>query len=336
MKRTLALLLIAAVLITAGCGSSTKAPASSAAPAAPAASKEQKVDADYIFATGGTGGTYYPYGGNIAALINKYTGSNITVNSTGASVENCRLIASGDADMGFVQSDVTFYALEGSNAFQDTGPVKGLKVMASVYPEDVHIATTNPSIKTFYDLKGKRFSVGAAGSGNEVVAKLLLKEHGMSYDDIDERHLVDAEGKDGVQDGTLDAYLTCTAQPSPSVTELSIVKNVHLISIDKEIRDKIISENRFFSEAVFKKEVYKTEEDVHTLAVSALILVSESLPEEHVYLMTKALFDNQPELAAVHAKGKNLSLEAALDGVIPGTLHPGAERYFKEKGLKVD
>jgi TRAP transporter TAXI family solute receptor len=169
-KKTLAILLTAALLLAlAACGSApapaAPAPAAPAAPAArPHAARPhplpgaQKVDADYIYATGGTGGTYYPLGGAISGIINKYTGSNITVNSTGASVENCRLISSGDADMGFSQSDVTFYALEGTNAFKDTGKLTGLKTMAAIFPEVIHIITADPSINSPADLKGKRFS----------------------------------------------------------------------------------------------------------------------------------------------------------------------------------
>jgi TRAP transporter TAXI family solute receptor len=326
LKKTLAILMAAALLLAlAGCGSSSAAPAASAG----------KVDADYIYATGGTGGTYYPLGGAISGIINKYTGSNITVNSTGASVENCRLISSGDADMGFSQSDVTFYALEGINAFKDTGKLTGLKTVAAIFPEVIHIITTDPSINSPADLKGKRFSVGAAGSGNEVVSRLILEAYGMTYDDVDERFLTDAEGRDGVQDGTIDAYLTCTGVPSPSVTELSIAKKIKALSIDKATRDKIISENRFFSNSIIPKDAYKTDADAETLAVTCLLVCNADLPEEHVYLMTKAIFENQPELQQAHAKGAHVSLEKAMDGVTPGNVHPGAAKYFAEKGITV-
>ena len=325
MKKTLAILMAAALLLAlAGCGS--------AKPAAPAAGK---VDADYIYATGGTGGTYYPLGGAISGIINKYTGSNITVNSTGASVENCRLISKGDADMGFSQSDVTYYALEGTNAFKDTGKLTGLKTVAAIFPEVIHIITNDPSINSPADLKGKRFSVGAAGSGNEVVSRLILEAYGMTYADVDERFLTDAEGRDGVQDGTIDAYLTCSGYPSPSVTELSIAKKIKALSIDKATRDKIISTNRFFSNAIIPKEGYKLDADAETLAVTCLLVCNADLPDDHVYLMTKAIFENQPELQQAHAKGEHVSLAKAMDGVTPGNVHPGAAKYFKEKGITV-
>ncbi len=347
MKKALTALLAAAMMMSlAACNNGKSNPPSSASqpisgsqPGSASQSGGQtasgpRLSGDYIFATGGTAGTYYGFGGIVAQVLNAATGANITANSTGASVENARLIASGDADIAFIQTDVISYALDGINNFED-GKLENLKTVASIYPEMIHIVTVDDSVNSIDDLRGKAVSVGAPGSGDEANARHILAAYGMDYDDIDARFLSNAEASAAMQDGTISAALYATGAPNPGLVELSLVKPMRLISLDQKAMDYLLQQGPFYTRERIEKDVYGTAEGADVLAVKAAVAVRAEMSDDEVYALTKALFENKDQIAAMHVKGEEISLETALDGIRPESLHPGAVRYYEEMNVEI-
>jgi TRAP transporter TAXI family solute receptor len=289
---------------------------------------------NFILATGGTGGTYYPFGGAIANIWNtKVEGMNVTAQSTGASAENLRLISKGEAEFAIVQNDVMDYAYNGTDMF-DGQKLENLATIGTLYPEVIQIAASKSSgIKTIADLKGKRVSVGDAGSGVEFNAKQILAGYGLTFDDIKKANLSFKESSDGLQNGTLDACFVTAGVPNAALQELAISAGLELLSVDGDAAAAISAEHGFYTAMTIPAGTYQgITADVHTLAIKATLAVSAKLDEKTVYDLTKALFENQAALAAAHAKGKDLSAAYAVTGVsVP--FHPGAAKYFREIGL---
>ncbi|MCR5285455.1 MAG: TAXI family TRAP transporter solute-binding subunit [Treponema sp.] len=292
---------------------------------------------DYILATGGTSGTYYPFGGAIANIWNtKIDNMNVTAQATGASAENLRLINKGEAEFATVQNDVMDYAYHGTDMFAGE-KLENVMTIGTMYPEVVQIAASKASgIKSIADFKGKRISVGDAGSGVEFNAKQILEGYGLSFDDIKKSNLSFKESAEGLQNGTLDACFITAGVPNSALQELAFTAGLILIPVDGEAADKICQKYGFYTKTIIPADTYKgTESDTAALAIKATLAVSSKLDEEIVYEMTKALFENLDELAQGHAKGKEVSAEKAVTGVsVP--FHPGAKKYFKEIGLNVD
>ncbi|MCR5188763.1 MAG: TAXI family TRAP transporter solute-binding subunit [Treponema sp.] len=311
---TISAALLAAALIFSGCtGSSQK---------------------DYILATGGTGGTYYPFGGAIANIWNtKIENMNVTAQATGASAENLRLINKGEAEFATVQNDVMDYAFHGTDMFAGE-KLENVMTIGTMYPEVIQIAVSESSgIKSVADFKGKRISVGDAGSGVEFNAKQILEGYGLTFDDIKKSNLSFKESAEGIQNGTLDGCFITAGVPNSALQELAFTAGLILIPVSGPEADAICSKYSFYTQTTIPGKTYKgTDEDTPALAIKATLAVSAKLDEETVYQMTKTLFENLDELGQAHAKGKEVSAEAAVTGVsVP--FHPGAEKYFKELGL---
>ena len=289
---------------------------------------------NYILATGGTSGTYYPFGGAIANIWNtKIENMNVTAQATGASAENLRLISKGDAEFATVQNDVMDYAYHGTDMFAGQ-KLPNLASVGTLYPEVVQIAASKSSgIKSISDLRGKRVSVGDAGSGVEFNAKQILEGYGLTFDDIKKNNLSFKESAEGLQNGTLDACFVTAGVPNSALQELAFTSGLVLVSVDGEAADSICNKYSFYTKTVIPAGTYKgTDEDTDALAIKATLAVNASLDEDTVYQMTKALFDNLDELGVAHAKGKEVSAQAAVTGVsVP--FHPGAAKYFKEIGV---
>jgi TRAP transporter TAXI family solute receptor len=291
---------------------------------------------NFVLATGGTSGTYYPFGGAIANIWNtKVAKMNVTAQSTGASAENLRLISKGEAEFGIVQNDVLDYAYNGTDMFAGA-KLENLATVATLYPEVIQIAASKASgIKTIADMKGKRVSVGDAGSGVEFNAKQILEAYGITFDDIKKANLSFKESSDGLQNGTLDACFVTAGVPNAALQELAITAGLVLVSVDGAEADALLAKHGYYTKKVIPAGTYKgSDADVNTVAVKATLAVSASLDEKVVYDLTKALFENQAELATAHAKGKDLNAAYAVTGVsVP--FHAGAVKYFKEIGLTV-
>lgn len=289
---------------------------------------------NYILATGGTSGTYYPFGGAIANIWNtKIENMNVTAQATGASAENLRLISNGDAEYAIVQNDVMDYANNGSDMFEGK-KIENLASVGTLYPEVVQIAASkNSGIKTVADLRGKRVSVGDAGSGVEFNAKQILEGYGITMKDIQKNNLSFKESAEGIQNGTLDACFITAGVPNSALQELAFTAGLILIPVDGVQADSICSKYSFYTKTTIPAGTYKgTDTDTPALAIKATLAVSAKLDENTVYDMTKALFDNLDELSSAHAKGKEVSAKNAVEGIsVP--LHPGAAKYFKEIGV---
>lgn len=282
------------------------------------------------FLTGGTGGTYYPLGGAIAKVISDETDYQPDAVSSNASADNVVELSKGNAQLAFVQTDVMSYAVEGIHAF-DGEPVDNVLALGSLYPETIQIVTTPESgIKSVEDMKGKKVSVGAPGSGTYVNAEQILEIHGMTMDDIKAQNLSFDESTSGIQDGTIDAAFITAGTPTGSVEGLSATNEVLIVPIAKDKVDELVKKYPYYAPETIPAGTYGLEEDVESVAVLAMIAVTESLSEEAVYEMTKALYENTDKIA--HDRGESITLDTALDG-IGIDLHPGAEKYFKEKGL---
>ena len=290
---------------------------------------------DYILATGGTGGTYYPFGGAIANIWNtKIENMNVTAQATGASAENLRLINKGEAEYAIVQNDVMDYAYNGKDLFAGE-KLENIMTIGTLYPEVVQIAVSKDSgIKSVADFRGKRISVGDAGSGVEFNAKQILEGYGLTFDDIKKSNLSFKESAEGIQNGTLDGCFVTAGVPNAALQELAFSAGLVLVPVDSVAAEKICKKYNYYTVTSIPGGTYKgTDSDTAALAIKATLAVNAKLDEEIVYQMTKALFENLDSLAAAHAKGKEVSAKAAVTGVsVP--FHPGAKKYFTEIGVK--
>jgi len=289
-------------------------------------------------ATGGTGGVYYPLGGGMAAIIGKYIPNvEATAEVTPASVDNLKLIQQGKADLALVMADVAYDALQGVDKFKDTGkvPVRGIAVL---YSNFLHLATTDATgIKTVADLKGKRFSTGAPGSGTEVKCLRVLEAMGVNADkDFASREKLGAtESAAALKDKKIDAYCWDGGLPTGSVIDLASTPGVKLVLLPHG--DAVAKMNEKYGPLYFKAKIpAKTypgqDADVEVAGIANLLVVNEKMDETLAYNITKTLIEKQPELVAVHSAAKELTLQsAAVGSSVP--FHKGAEKYYKEKGV---
>lgn len=284
------------------------------------------------FGTGGETGTYYAYGGTLAQYISGNTDVAVTAVVANGSKSNIEDLAAGDIQMAFVQSDVMSYAYAGKSLFES--PVEGFSTVAAMYMEQVQIVTLNPAIKTVADLAGKTVSIGAAGSGVYFNAIDILGAYGLTESDIEPVYQSFGDSVESLQDGKIDAAFIVAGAPTNAVSSLATTNDVYLVSLDDEHIDALIETSPYYSKNVIEASVYGTDADATTVAIAAVIIVSDDVSEDAVYAMTKAVFDNLDTLAASHAKAAEASLEFA-SSITDVPYHPGAAKYFAEQGITV-
>lgn len=288
--------------------------------------------------TGGTGGVYFPLGSKYAELLNKYAGDIITASArtSGASVANARALAEGKANVILLQNDIAYYAYHGLYMFSETGNIDVMRGLATLYPETIQfVVRADSPIESLYDLSGKRVAVGAVGSGTAVACEQILKAADV-WDDIEKVWAPFREAATMLKLGEVDCAVLVAGIPTPAVSEIATTTPVRILSIPDNILEKLHEEGYvFYVRQIAPKDIYKgMNKDVPTVAVLAMIAVRADLPENVVYTMAKVLFEHVDELRTVHAKATAISLETALNGMsIP--LHPGAVKYYEEKGLRV-
>ncbi|MCM3240091.1 TAXI family TRAP transporter solute-binding subunit [Heyndrickxia oleronia] len=280
-------------------------------------------------ATGGTGGTYYPLGGMMGKIIKDETGINADVITSGASSENMAILKDNKADIAFTQTDIVSYATKGELMF-DGKKIDSLKGLGTLYPETIQIVTTKSDIKSVEDLKGKVVSVGAAGSGTRANAEQILEAYGMSFDDIKVRDLSFDDSTAGIQDGSIDAAFITAGTPTSAVEGLSATDTVSIVPIDADKADALIEKYPFYIKDEVPADTYKIKEAVPTIAVLSMLVVREDLPEDVVYKVTKAIYENTDKIK--HSKAQFIKAESALNGMSID-LHSGAKKYFDEKGI---
>ncbi len=285
--------------------------------------------------TGGTAGTYYAYGGVLGRYITDNAGIGTTVVSTDGSKANIQGIDAGNYQLGTVQSDVMSYAWEGTRSFETEGKIASFRTVGGLYAEAVQLVTTNPEIKSVYDLKGKSVSIGAPASGVYFNAIDVLQAAGLTEADINAQYQSFQDSADALKDGKIDAAFIVAGAPTPAITELCQTKEAYLVPIDGAVADALIASCPFYTAYNIPAETYKGQTaDVTTVTVKATLIVSADASEEDVYNLTAAIFDNAEAITKEHAKGAELSLENATSGMtVP--FHAGAAKYFAEKGIEV-
>ncbi len=286
-----------------------------------------------IFTTGGAQGTYYGFGGVLAGKVGETTSTKVTAITSGGSKANIEAMDDDDAQLGFVQTDVGAYAYKGMRLFDEK--VDDFSTVANLYMEQVQIVTLDPKIRTVADLKDKVVSVGAAGSGVYFNAVDVLKAYGLDIDkDIKPTYQSFGDSVEALQDGKIDAGFIVAGAPTTAITSLAATKKVYLVSFDDEHILKLIAESPYYSKNIINKDVYNTDEDVTTVAVGAVVIARDDVKPADVYNFLYGVFENKEAIAAAHAKGAELDLNfAASYTAVP--YHPGAVKYFGEKGIKV-
>lgn len=286
--------------------------------------------------TGGTAGTYYPVGGMIANAVSQPGKIIATAQASNGSLANVNAVAGGSMEAGFSQSDVATWAYTGTGAFEGKPKVTDLRLIATLYPEDIHLVVKKGSgIKTVADLKGKRVALDEPGSGTLVDARMVLAAYGLKESDIKPDYIKPNQAGDKLKDGSLDAFFFVGGAPAGAIAELaSSGAGIELVPLGGPQAQALLKSSPWFSVHHIDAGTYKDVGAVDTLAVSAQLVTSAKVSTDTVYQITKAMYSEQAQkaLQAGHAKGKFITKENAVRGAgIP--FHPGAEKYYREVGL---
>jgi TRAP transporter TAXI family solute receptor len=289
--------------------------------------------------TGGTGGVYYPLGGGLAAMISKYVpGVEATAEVTAGSIANLQLIGGGKSELAFTMADAAWDATNGLDKFKDAKvPLRTLVVF---YPNRMHVVTVEGTgVNTMKDLKGKRVSTGAPVSGTEVMALRLIEASGLDPKDMTRERLSVAESVNALKDGKIDAFFWVGGVPTPSITDLASTPGKKIKLIDHG--DAAEAMRKKFGPIYVKNKIlanaYPGEpRDTSNVDVWNLIVVPEKADENLVYQITKVMFEKKDELVKVHKDAAFLDLANQSSGASPIAFHPGALRYFKEKGININ
>ena len=287
-------------------------------------------------ATGGTGGVYYPMGGGLAEIINAHVdGYSATAEVTGASVENMGLIATGDADIAFALADTVQQAFGGTGRFEGQA-LPMLRGLAVSYANMVHIVALEGSgITTLADLRGKRVSIGAPGSGTEVNAAAILNANGITYDDIDEQRLNFNETADALANGDIDAGIWSVGAPTSSIMNLATTNTIVLIALSEAEMAAAQAVDPVFAMTSLPGGTYEgVANDTAVLGVPNVLVVSSDMSDDLAYAITRAMFEQIEALRAVHPAANETSFEFTMLAT-PIPLHPGAVRYYEEIGATI-
>ncbi|WP_434356586.1 TAXI family TRAP transporter solute-binding subunit [Parasalinivibrio latis] len=289
--------------------------------------------------TGGVTGVYYPTGGAICRLVNKSRkehGIRCSVESTGGSIYNINTIKAGELDMGIAQSDWQFHAYNGTSKFESQGPYKDLRAVFSIHPEPFTVvARADAGIKTFDDMKGKRVNIGNPGSGQRGTIEVLMKEMGWTQDDFGQvSELKAAEQSKALCDNKIDAMVYTVGHPSGSIQEATTACDSVLVTVDNAASKSLIEKNDYYRTATIPGGMYRgNDSDVKTFGVGATFVSSTEVPEEVIYNVVKAVFENFDDFRRLHPAFANLKKEEMVKDGLSAPLHPGAAKYYKEAGL---
>ncbi len=288
--------------------------------------------------TGSVTGTYYPTGGAVCRLVNKYkkeTKIRCSVESTGGSVYNINTIKNGELDFGIAQSDVVYQAANGIKKF-DGKPVKKLRSVMAIYPELFTLVTRKEAgIKNIMDIKGKRINLGNPGSGNETTALSMFKALGMSKADLGFAGVLKAgEAPDALRDNKIDGYFYMVGHPTANIKDASNSVDISITPINGEKIDAFVKANPYFAQADVPAGLYKgVDTAVPTFGVKAVLVTSTDVSDKAVYTLVKAILENFDDFKKLHPAYANITKESLLDG-LSAPLHEGAKKYFKEAGLQ--
>ena len=290
-------------------------------------------------ATGGTGGVYYPMGGGMANVLSKYLpGVQATARVTGGSVDNLKLIGSKQSEVALVMVDAALNALNGEDKFKDNKvPVRTLMVL---YPNRMHVVTVEGTgISKMSDLKGKRVSTGSPGSATEVMAFRVIEAAGLDKDkDMTRERLGVAESTNAIKDRKIDAYFWVGGLPTAAVTDLGATPGVKLKLVDTaDLTEKMNAKyGALYSKGVIPAKTYPGQDADNKIAVVQNILVANAdMPDKVAYDIVKTIMEKKPELVAVHKEANSFEIAQQTKENTTIPWHPGAAKYFKEKGAKL-
>ncbi len=287
-------------------------------------------------AAGWVTGAYYPMAGAISRIaFNNLSEENIkvTAESSGASVANANLIASGNTDFAIMQNDIAYHAYHGKEGMFEE-PVENLRGVAVLYPEHIQcIVREDSGIETVSDLEGKRVAVGPIGSGTTENVKQIISAWDMTLDDFKSEQLQARQASDYLKDGRIDAAFFTVAVGAAAIKDIATVVDVEVLDITGPNADKLVEEVPFYTQQPVPAGSYPgQDEDATTVSVMALLSARADLDQDIVYKIMKAMYENIDRIHEAHAKFKNISVDDAMKGMtLP--LHPGAEKYLKEVGV---
>ncbi len=289
--------------------------------------------------TGGTGGVYYPLGGGMANVLSKYLpGVQATAEVTGGSVDNLKLLGSGKSEVGFSMADAGWDAFQGLDKFKD-GKVP-LRTLMVLYPNRMHVVTVEGTgIKKMADLKGKHLSTGAPGSATEIMAFRLMEAAGLDKDkDVKRERLSVAESVNAIKDGKIEAFFWVGGIPTAGITDLAATPGTKMVLIDHS--DLVPAMNKKYGPLYVKDVIpaksYSGQDAPNQIASVWNILVSnQSMSDKMAYEIVKTVFDKKAELIQVHAEARNFDYQYQNNNASPIPFHPGAIKYFAEKGITV-
>ena len=304
--------------------------------AAPTQAADQKF---VTIGTGGVTGVYYATGGSICRLMNKNRkehGIRCSVESTGGSVYNLNTIAAGELDMGVCQSDWQYHAYNGTSTFKDAGPNKDLRAIFSVHPEPFTVvARADSGIKEFKDLKGKRVNIGNPGSGQRGTMEVVMKAYGWTKADFKlASELKSAEQGQALCDNKIDAFVFTIGHPSGSIKEPTTSCDCVIVPVTGPEIDKLVKEAPYYRTATVPGGMYRgTDTDTKTFGVGATFVSSTDVPEDVIYNVVKAVFENFDQFKKLHPAFEVLKKEEMIKDGLSAPLHKGAVKYYKEAGL---
>src|SRR5215218_6262031 len=288
--------------------------------------------------TGGTGGVYYPLGGAMANVLSKYLpGVQATAEVTGGSVDNLKLIGSGQSEIGFSMADAALEAFNGEDKFKSGKvPVRSLAV---VYPNRMHVVTMEGmGIEKMSDLKGKRVSTGSPGSATEVMAFRVIEAAGLDKDkDMKRERLSVAESVNAIKDRKIDAFFWVGGIPTAAVTDLAATPGMTIKLVDHaDLVDKMNAKHgKLYSAGVIPAGAYPgAKADNKIVDVWNILVTGDRMSDEVAYNIVKTVIEKKAELVAVHKEAEAFSLENQVQERSPIPFHPGALKYFQEKGVK--
>ncbi len=289
--------------------------------------------------TGGVTGVYYPTGGAICRLVNKDRkehGVRCSVESTGGSVYNTRTIREGELDFGVVQSDVQSAAMEGVRAFENDEPYGDLRAVFSVHPEPMHVMVrADAGINSVADMAGKSVNIGNPGSGTRVLADVLMAAAGVSPDDFAlAAELKSSEQSAALCDGKLDAAIWAAGLPNGSSMEATSTCDIKLLDLTTSGMDTVLAENAAYAAATIPGGMYPGNDgDVMSWGPKATFVTDASTPDDVVYVLVKAIFENFDDFKKLHPAFGRLTKEEMVKDGLSAPLHPGAVKYYQEAGL---
>jgi TRAP transporter TAXI family solute receptor len=289
--------------------------------------------------TGGTGGVYYPIGGGLANLISKnMPGLQATAEVTGGSVDNLKLISSGQSEVGFSMADAALDAFKGQDKFK-SGKVP-LRTLMVLYPNIMHVVSIEGTgVEKIADLKGKRVSTGSPGSATEVMAFRVIEAAGLDKDkDMKRERLSVAESVNALKDRKIDAFFWVGGLPTSAVTDLGATPGVKIKMIDHaDLVDKMNAKyDNLYAASTIKAGTYPGQDkDNKVTAVWNVLVTNDKMSDQDAYNLVKLIVEKRPELVAVHKEAEKFTVENQVKGNSPIPFHPGAVKYFNEKGAKL-